>query len=679
MPWFSFLHLIFLIIIQSPYISSAISDDQYYQTCGKTFSCGKNITGIGYPFRGFSDPEHCGHPNLILDCNTRKNTTNIEISGMKYRVLEIAQPTQTMTIAREDVMEENCPTEMKNTTLDYSVFEFATAYTNITFLYECIPGWILTNISNNISSADPFSCGNGNSAYVVPGNRGPGRICNDSVTVPTPGSEFPNATELVQTLRRGFPIRWKINGSQKCSGCTASKGRCGYDLAKNQTACYCSGPPFVNDTCLVSNINVTQPLPSPVPLPGPSSPENLPPETLPGPSSPETSHSKAPVSIGVVVGVVAFTILIIIIVVWYLKRWRSQTRRSQTSPSQVSNQDIENLLLQHGSLALKRYKYSEIKKMTKSFNDKLGRGGFGSVYKGVLPDGSLVAVKVLIETDSNGEEFINEVASISRTSHVNIVNLLGFCFDKNKRALVYEFMPNKSLDKFISSKECSIDLETLYKIAIGVAKGLEYLHTGCNSRIVHFDIKPQNILLDEDLCPKISDFGLAKLCKKKQSIISMIGARGTIGYIAPEIFSRNFGGASHKSDVYSYGMMILEMAGARKFDEVETTGQSSLNYFPDKIYEQVVLDVTMKLNDNHVIDDKEEIARKMFLIGFWCIQTVPSDRPQMSKVIEMLEGSIQSIRTPPKPFLFSPTLSGNGFSSSLSTYVELEHSVDGPI
>ncbi|KAL7131796.1 hypothetical protein ABFS83_12G029000 [Erythranthe nasuta] len=612
MPWFSFVHLIFLIIIQSPYISSAISDDQYYQTCGKTFSCGKNITGIGYPFRGFSDPDHCGHPNLILDCNTRKNTTNIEISGMKYRVLEIAQPTQTMTIAREDVMEENCPTEMKNTTLDYSVFEFATPYTNITFLYECIPGWILINISNNISSADPFSCGNGNNAYVVPGNRGPGRICNDSVTVPTPGSEFPNATELVQTLRRGFPIRWKINGSQKCSGCTATKGRCGYDLAKNQTACYCPGPPFVNDTCLVSNINVTQPLPSPVPLPGPSSsPENLP---------PETSHSKAPVSIGVVVGVVAFTILIIIIVVWYLQRRRSQARRSPSSPSQV-----------------------------------------------------------LIETDSNGEEFINEVASISRTSHVNIVNLLGFYFDKNKRALVYEFMPNKSLDKFISSKECSLDLETLYKIAIGVAKGLEYLHTGCNTRIVHFDIKPQNILLDEELCPKISDFGLAKLCKKKQSIISMIGARGTIGYIAPEIFSRNFGGASHKADVYSYGMMILEMAGARKFDEVETIGQSSLNYFPDKLYEHVVLDVTMKLNDNHVIDDKEEIAKKMILIGFWCIQTVPSDRPQMSKVIEMFEGSIQSIRTPPKPFLFSPTLSGNGFSSSLSTYVELEHSVNGPI
>ncbi|KAL8034463.1 hypothetical protein ABFX02_12G030500 [Erythranthe guttata] len=676
MPWFSFLHLIFLIIIQSPYISSAISDDQYYQTCGKTFSCGKNITGITYPFREISDPPYCGHPNFVLTCNRQKNITNIEITSMKYRVLEIAQTTQTMTIAREDVMDESCPTEMQNTTLDYSIFDYAAVYTNITLLYGC------ESISP-YNSTDIVVCRNFEFVYILLGDHGPGLICNDSVVVPYPGSRFTDTTRLVQILRQGFQIRWKVNGSQKCSNCSAIKGRCGYDLDKNQTACYCPGPgpPYASDICHVSTFNVPSPVPSPhvpspepspVPLPPRPSPVPLPPR--PSPETPGTAHAKSTVYIGVALGVAAFTILVIMVVAWYRKR-----RSSQTSPKKVSNKYIEELLLQHGSLGLKRYKYSEIKKMTKSFNDKLGRGGFGSVYKGVLPDGSLVAVKVLIETDSNGEEFINEVASISRTSHVNIVNLLGFCFNKNKRALVYEFMHNKSLDKFISNKECPLDLETLYKIAIGVAKGLEYLHTGCNTKIVHFDIKPQNILLDEDLCPKISDFGLAKLCKKKQSIISMIGARGTIGYIAPEIFSRNFGGASNKADVYSYGMMILEMAGARKFDEVETTGQSSLNYFPDKMYEQVVLGVTMKLNDNLMIDDKEEIARKMFLIGFWCIQTVPSDRPQMSKVIEMLEGSIQSIRTPPKPFLFSPTLSGNGFSSSLSTYVELEHSVDGPI
>ncbi|KAI3462554.1 hypothetical protein Pfo_019217 [Paulownia fortunei] len=395
----------------------------------------------------------------------------------------------------------------------------------------------------------------------------------------------------------------------------------------------------------------------------------------PSDSAPSAPGSSAPVGliVGVILGITVATILTIYIVC-SLKR-----RCSPGGPNQVGNQDVETFILQQGSLAPKRYKYSEIKKITKSFSDKLGQGGYGSVYKGVLPDGCLVAVKVLIETDSNGEEFINEVASISRTSHINIVNLLGFCYEVNKRALVYEFMPNKSLDKFISNSgsantDCHLDLEKLYKIAVGVAKGLEYLHTGCNTRIVHFDIKPQNILLDEDFCPKISDFGLAKLCKKKQSILSLLGTRGTIGYIAPEMFSRNFGGVSHKSDVYSYGMMVLEMAGAKTIIETEAT-QSSENYFPDKIYEQVILDVTRELDDL-MIGEEEETARKMFLVGFWCIQTTPSDRPSMSKVVEMLEGSLQSIPIPPKPVLFTPTLPGQLISSSFSAYVETEDSAE---
>ncbi|KAL0431325.1 UNVERIFIED_CONTAM: LEAF RUST 10 DISEASE-RESISTANCE LOCUS RECEPTOR-LIKE PROTEIN KINASE-like 2.1 [Sesamum radiatum] len=284
--------------------------------------------------------------------------------------------------------------------------------------------------------------------------------------------------------------------------------------------------------------------------PGPG----IPPAQSPGGST--IANAVAVVGTGVL-------ILSVIICCCYLKR--------RSRPAGPDKENIEKFLLQHGSLAHKRYKYSEIKKITKYFKHKLGQGGFGSVYQGMLPDGSLVAVKVLINSDSNGEEFINEVASISRTSHVNIVNLLGFCYDGNKKALVYEFMPNKSLDKFISNNaDSQLDCEKLYKIAVGVAKGLEYLHTGCNTRIVHFDIKPQNILLDDDFCPKISDFGLAKLCKKKQSILSMLGARGTIGYIAPEVFSRNYGGVSHKSDVYSYGMMVLEMAGAKKIVEPES-------------------------------------------------------------------------------------------------------------
>ncbi|KAL8532035.1 hypothetical protein ACS0TY_008586 [Phlomoides rotata] len=387
----------------------------------------------------------------------------------------------------------------------------------------------------------------------------------------------------------------------------------------------------------------------------------------------EKKHSKM-IIIVVALSITCVVIISIILLCFHKKR------HSKSALNKENKQHIENFLLQHGSVAPKRYKYSEIKKITKSLSDKLGKGGYGSVYKGVLPDSSLVAVKVLMETDSNGEEFMNEVASISRTSHVNVVTLLGFCYEGEKRALVYEFMPNKSLDKFLSTDgsaentDFSLDLEVLYKIAIGIAKGLEYLHTGCNTRIVHFDIKPQNILLDVDFCPKISDFGLAKLFKKKQSVLSVFGTRGTIGYIAPEVFSRAFGGVSHKSDVYSYGMMVLEMAGAKKIGEADPL-QSSENYFPDKIYEHAILGITTNLA-GFMIEDVEETTKKMFLVGFWCIQTTPSNRPSMSKVIEMLEGSIESVQIPPKPVLFTPPLPQEQFSSSLSAYTEADNSIE---
>ena len=152
-------------------------------------------------------------------------------------------------------------------------------------------------------------------------------------------------------------------------------------------------------------------------------------------------------------------------------------------------------------------------------------------------------------------------------------------------------MPNGSLEKFVYSDNASqtnpnLEWEKLLQIATGVARGLEYLHRGCNTRILHFDIKPHNILLDEELHPKISDFGLAKLCLNKESNISLLGARGTLGYIAPELLNRKFGVVSSKSDVYSYGMMILEMAGGRKNIKVGVSHTSEI-YFPDWIYKQL--------------------------------------------------------------------------------------------
>jgi len=247
---------------------------------------------------------------------------------------------------------------------------------------------------------------------------------------------------------------------------------------------------------------------------------------------------------------------------------------------------------------------------------------------------------------------MNEVASISRTSHVNIVTLVGFCLQGSKRALLYEYMPNGSLERYTfgsnpTEGEDNLSWDKLFDIIIGIARGLEYLHTGCNARIVHFDIKPQNILLDQDFSPKISDFGLSKFCRQKESKISIAGARGTIGYIAPEVFSRNYGAVGSKADVYSYGMVVLEMVGARKQIQVSTDDSSS-KYFPQWLYDN--LEQYCGATACEISSDTTELVRKMIIVGLWCIQFIPADRPSMGKVLEMLESNTMDLQLPPKAF-----------------------------
>mgnify|MGYP004710096231 CR=1 FL=1 len=369
-------------------------------------------------------------------------------------------------------------------------------------------------------------------------------------------------------------------------------------------------------------------------------------------------------------GVLLTTIIIISVVIHRIINKKPAYRSILLLFKKTSKENLilEAAIKQYGSLAPRRYSYSDIKRMTNSFKDKLGEGGYGKVYKGNLFAGRPVAVKILNTSKGSGEEFINEVASISRTSHVNIVALLGFCFEGQKRALIYEFMPNGSLERYIHGETTSktdghLGWAKLYQIALGIARGLEYLHRGCTMRILHFDIKPHNILLDDDFCPKISDFGLAKLCSRKESVVSMLEARGTVGYIAPEVICRNFGVVSPKSDVYSYGMMLMEMVGGRKNVSVKASHTSEI-YFPHWAYQHMILEKDFKLH-GVMTPEEDEIARKMVLVGVWCIQAYPSQRPAVSKVIEMLQGSLEALEIPPKPFFGSPSRSPEASSITI--------------
>lgn len=312
---------------------------------------------------------------------------------------------------------------------------------------------------------------------------------------------------------------------------------------------------------------------------------------------------------------------------------------------------IEEFLYNHNNLMPIRYSYSDIKKMTKNFKNKLGEGGYGSVFKGKLRSGRLVAIKMLSKPKGHGQDFINEIATIGRIHHVNVVQLVGFCFQGSKRALVYNFMANGSLDNHIFSKEGtgSISCETIFEISLGVARGIEYLHGGCCMQILHFDIKPHNILLDENFTPKVSDFGLARLCPLENSIVSLTAARGTLGYIAPELFYKNIGGVSYKADVYSFGMLLMEMASKRK-NLNAVAEHSSQIYFPTWAYDKLSEGKSIEETEDIVEEDSKAI-KKMLIVALWCIQLKPSDRPSMSKVIEMLEGEVDCLQLPPKPSL----------------------------
>ncbi|XP_040368380.1 rust resistance kinase Lr10 [Rosa chinensis] len=333
-----------------------------------------------------------------------------------------------------------------------------------------------------------------------------------------------------------------------------------------------------------------------------------------------------------------------LIIAFLIYKWRRRHLSMYTN--------IEHFLHNDHNFGPIRYSYSDIKKMTNRFKQKLGEGGYGCVYKGKLRSGHFGAIKLLGKSKTNGQEFISEVATIGRIHHTNVVQLIGYCVEGSKRALVYDFMPNGSLDKYIYSREGSVRLsiKQMYEISLGVAQGIEYLHQGCDMQILHFDIKPHNILLDHNFIPKVSDFGLAKLYPTDDSIVSLTAARGTMGYIAPELFYKNIGGVSFKADVYSFGMLLMEMASKRKNLNAMVEHLSQI-YFPLWVYDQYshgkdhleMVDVT---------EEERAIIKKMVITALWCIQLKPSDRPSMKKVIEMLEEDVEGLQIPPKPLLY---------------------------
>jgi hypothetical protein len=284
--------------------------------------------------------------------------------------------------------------------------------------------------------------------------------------------------------------------------------------------------------------------------------------------------------------------------------------------------------------SLVAFGYRDLQNATKNFSDKLGGGGFGSVFKGTLSDSTVIAVKKLESISQGEKQFRTEVSTIGTIQHVNLVRLRGFCSEGARKLLVYDYMPNGSLESHLFHEKF-LDWKTRYQIAIGTARGLYYLHEKCRECIIHCDIKPENILLDAYLCPKVADFGLAKLVGREFSRV-LTTMRGTRGYLAPEWISGV--AITAKADVYSYGMMLFEFISGRRNSEPSADGK--IRFFPTRAASLIaeegnvlsLLDPRLKGNA-----DVEELTR-VCKVACWCIQDDEIRRPPMGQVVQILEG-----------------------------------------
>ncbi|VAH10331.1 unnamed protein product [Triticum turgidum subsp. durum] len=561
-----------------------VADIQGRRPACPPFSCG-HLQDVQYPFRRRGDPGECGVTYYELACTDSRAT--ITINSWTYFVTEINYANSSFLVVDAKLdLSSSCPIPRRNP----QPYLFGLYSTSSSFVY------VLIGDPTDIFALKP-SCGY-LGVIILEGERSP---------------YYANYGDVMESMRNGFAVSFR------------------QDLVTS------FGPlPLLSIGELISRLKsrsytwekildllLTRLFPS-----------------IPG----KYAYATIPMWIAQWIAITAVLcrfMLPPLVVLTFLayKYWRTR----------ITIDAVEKFLRMQQMVGPIRYSYTDITAVTRHFRDKLGQGGYGSVYKGVLLPGDIhVAVKMLAgSSNCNGEDFISEVSTIGRIHHVNVVHLMGFCSEEMRRALTYEYMPNGSLDKYIFSSERSFSWDKLNEIALGIARRINYLHQGCDMQILHFDIKPHNILLDTNLVPKVADFGLAKLYPRDDSFVPSSAMRGTIGYIAPEMVSRSFGVVSSKSDVYSFGMLLLEMAGGRRNADPNASN-SSQAYYPSWVYDRLTRQ--QEVGEISAADEMHELERKLCLVGLCCIQMKPHDRPTMSEAIEMLEGGVDGLHVPSRPF-----------------------------
>ncbi|CAN4086678.1 unnamed protein product [Withania somnifera] len=616
----------FIITTLCFFIASAPSyclEDKQYSTCHKSYSCG-NLQNIDFPFWGGSRPQECGLPEFKLECEANHDPL-IRIDGHDFRILSINGDKQTIRIARNDLEEDICPDRFGNTSLNSAHFRYSPDSVMVHLFYAC-PFNIPSEWQNFTFSCT--STGENSSLGFYPdesfisfwGQRY--RSCERNVTVPvvpTALKQFQDqgSTKILELLKQGFDVVY--NKSLICMACETSGGLCWSKTYFAEPTCLCRDRITSNFCGYVPDHVLVQ-------------------------------GKKRDIRVKVAVGVAAaaFTAFVAC-VIFFLYRHRQKKSHAGSSlisrsilsyPS--STEDPEKVSHYFG---VHIFDYNELEEATNSFdsNKELGEGGFGTVYKGKLRDGRVVAVKRLYENNyKRVEQFRNEIIILTRLRHRNLVTLYG-CTSRHDRELllVYEYIPNGTVADHLHrecSKPGSLSWSTRMSIAIETASALAFLH---NSDVIHRDVKTNNILLDSNFCVKVADFGLSRLFPNDVTHVST-APQGTPGYVDPQYHECYQ--LTSKSDVYSFGVVLIELISSlpavdicRHRHEINLSNMAINKIQSNALHELV--DSSLGFDSN---DKVKLMITAVSELAFQCLQNDRDLRPSMPEVLEALLG-IQSM------------------------------------
>ncbi|XP_052293974.1 LEAF RUST 10 DISEASE-RESISTANCE LOCUS RECEPTOR-LIKE PROTEIN KINASE-like 1.2 isoform X2 [Citrus sinensis] len=597
--------------------------EEAYSKCSASFSCG-NFTDIGYPFWSNDQPDYCGHPGFKLDC--QGDTATIDINSQKYDIVEIYHESQILKIAKADFMSNICLINFINSTLDFNLFEYTFSDQNASLLYYCDH---LTE--HHQPRIQKFTCPINNrsidcsfSAPAISSYDELTSRCKISLLIPVLALAVEGFTihswSIDQVIKEGFEVKWIIDHGP-CNDCLISGGKCGYNGTTNDFTCFCPYRPSPR-TCFR-----TQP-------PANSAAAN--PSTAPG----NGANLKLKVAIGVGAAFGGMGIMAAIFLI-YLRRKKNKHSAStllfrNTSSEPSSKVDLEKGGNYHG---VQVFSYGELEEATNYFDSarELGDGGFGTVYYGELQDGRAVAVKRLYENNyKRVEQFMNEVDILARLRHKNLVSLYG-CTSRHSRELllVYEFISNGTVADHLHgerAKPGALPWPTRLKIAIETASALTYLHA---SDIIHRDVKTNNILLDNNFCVKVADFGLSRLFPNHVTHVST-APQGTPGYVDPEYHQCYQ--LTDKSDVFSFGVVLIELISSMPAVDITrhrheiNLSNLAINKIQNKALHELVDQTLGYESDNKVRRTINAVAE----LAFQCLQSEKDLRPYMVDVLDAL-------------------------------------------